>query len=301
MTTRFMTSLVLFSLACRSGVDKSELDTAFPSTPDDSSAGSDAGPADVDAGSPDTDGGGTTTGGSSSDDTATTGGDTSTPSTDDTGMDTNTETGTPVDGTAPDDTASEADTASTDTGPVADDEDTSDTTGGSGETTADATDTTGGSGDSAGDDDGAITTSEVIDYCHVQYPCELTSPLRETLPAVYIWVYEAGTTDRPGEGEGIEVHLGIGADGTIPDEYWSWTDAYYHEDKDGLEPGDGANDEYEAIAIAPETLGVYDYAARVRVTGGAWTLCDLGHECSDGTGSDDGYSPATAGALIVTP
>ena len=105
-------------------------------------------------------------------------------------------------------------------------------------------------------------------------------------------------TDGPGAGSGITVELGVGAAGTIPDEIWTWTVAGYHMDKDGLTPGDLANDEYRTSMLAPGIPGAYAYAARARTGEGAWTLCDLGDTCG-GIGSDDGYDPATAGVLTV--
>jgi hypothetical protein len=115
---------------------------------------------------------------------------------------------------------------------------------------------------------------------------------------VYTWVYMAGVTDAEGAGAGLTVEVGLGAEGTLPDEVWSWTSAAYLMDKDGLSPGDLANDEYQARMTAPSAPGTYAYAGRVRAGAGRWTLCDLGDTCG-GSGSDDGYDPSTAGALTV--
>ena len=117
------------------------------------------------------------------------------------------------------------------------------------------------------------------------------------LESVYIWVYEPGITDSLGVGTGIEVELGIGPDDTWPDESWTWTDAVYNKDT-GTYFGDSANDEYACSATAPLTPGLHDYAARARVGEGEWLYCDVGSDCG-GAGSDDGYSPTTAGSLEV--
>ena len=295
----------------------------------------DADSPDTDGGST-TDGGGTTGSGDDSSDTGTqtdtgTSTDTAAPTdsgtsggtaTDDGGVDTATDDtglpsggGTDTTGGASDTTGGETDTTGGETDTTGGETDaTDDTTGGAGETTDGTGDTTGGTGettdgtgettDGTGETTGSTgdtdTSEGTIDYCHVQFPCELTGTIGEALPAVYVWVYKVDVTDDVGEGAGIEVELGIGADGTMPDADWSWTDAHYYADKDGLFLGDKANDEYEAVAIAPSELGVYDYAARVRVTDGEWTLCDLGHVCG-GSGTDDGYAPADAGSLMVVP
>ena len=111
-------------------------------------------------------------------------------------------------------------------------------------------------------------------------------------------MYEYGVTDALGKGEGVEVQLGIGADGSWPDESWTWTDALYHADKEGLIAGVLDNDEYVCTPTAPTEPGLYDYAARVRIGSGEWRLCDGGHECG-GIGSSDEYSPDEAGHLLV--
>ena len=86
---------------------------------------------------------------------------------------------------------------------------------------------------------------------------------------------------------------GFGPDGTSPDEKsWTWTTAQYNADKDGL--GHLDNDEYVGAPLAVEA-GTYDLAYRVSLDGGeTWLLCDL-------DGSDNGYDPAEAGALTVSP
>ena len=139
---------------------------------------------------------------------------------------------------------------------------------------------------------------EEMDYCHIQYPCSMSAGEGAVTESVYVWVYKWGVTDGPGVGADVSVELGIGAAGSVPDDGWTWTEASYINDKDGLSPGDLANDEYTSTLTAPSTLGIYDYAARTRVGEGPWLLCDLGHTCG-GVGSDDGYDPATAGVLTV--
>ena len=118
-----------------------------------------------------------------------------------------------------------------------------------------------------------------------------------------MWVYQDGVTVGAGAGPGLLVDFGVGADGSSPDTdpSWGWTEAAYNTDIDGLAPGDLANDEYGAMVVAPELPGVYDFCARVSADAGrSWTYCDFGGspDCPGG-GSDDGYSPDSAGELTV--
>lgn len=184
------------------------------------------------------------------------------------------------------------------------------TTGGGGDDTGSATDDTGtdsGSGTeetghggdtSSGGDTGATAS---VDYCHLQWPCTMTASGGTSSEMVYVWVYQAGVTEGEGQGAGIEVEVGVGPDGSDPNGGgWTWAAATWNMDKDGLTPGDLANDEYAGTFTVPSVAGSYDYCGRVSIDGGAsWTLCDLGGDGCGGLGSNDGYDPANAGQLTV--
>ena len=58
-------------------------------------------------------------------------------------------------------------------------------------------------------------------------------------------------------GSGLSVQLGLGTVGSVPDDSWTWTTAAYAEDKDGLTPGDLANDEYAGWLTAPSIDQAY--------------------------------------------
>lgn len=131
----------------------------------------------------------------------------------------------------------------------------------------------------------------------------MTAAPGATSDAVYVWVYQAGVTEGAGQGTGVTVDVGVGDDGTNPatSGTWGWTAASWFDDKDGLTPGDLANDEYTGTFTAPSATGSHDYAARASADGGiSWTYCDFGGatECL-GNGSDDGYSSTMAGDLTV--
>jgi len=140
-----------------------------------------------------------------------------------------------------------------------------------------------------------------LDYCHLQWPCSLSSVAGESTENIYTWVYELDATEGVGQGPGILVELGLGPDGATEMAQFTWSEAGYFADKDGLTSGDLANDEYVG-SLTPEDPGDFDIWARVSADEGAtWTLCDLGGEGCSGLGSGDGYSPDASIPLVVAP
>ncbi len=157
--------------------------------------------------------------------------------------------------------------------------------------------------DTDADADADTDIGDAVDYCHLQWPCSTTAAAGEETEVIYGWVFHAGVTEGEGEGAGMTAQVGWGEDGSTPGDDWTWTAARYLGDKDGLTEGDLANDEYQSSFEAPSTAGDYDFAFRFSMDGGStWSTCDRGGdeggEC-EGTGSDDGYSPADAGQLTV--
>jgi hypothetical protein len=131
-----------------------------------------------------------------------------------------------------------------------------------------------------------------VDYCHLQWPCDITAAAGSTSPEVYAWIYQGGVTQGAGQGEGIQFHVGVGDAGSDPesDRSWTWFAMRYFSDKDGLTAGDLANDEYVGSFDLPATPGTYDYVARATADDGlTWTLCDLGGDSCNLGGSSDGY------------
>lgn len=146
----------------------------------------------------------------------------------------------------------------------------------------------------------------VVEYCHLQYPCEITADAGTLTPEVYCWVYHEGVTVGAGQGSGVSVQVGVGSVGTSPEgSGWTWTAATYNVDVDGLIPGDLANDEYGTAIVAPSTAGTWDFGCRVSLDAGVtWRTCDLGDggtgSCGAGLGgSGDGWDTLTAGKLRV--
>ena len=106
---------------------------------------------------------------------------------------------------------------------------------------------------------------------------------------VYGRAWIEGRTELSGPMEGLLAQVGFGPDGSEPDDNpdWQWVDATFSADA-------GDSDEFTG-QLLPEVAGTYDYAYRYSTTGGlTWVYADL-----DGTGN--GYDPAQAGSLTVTP
>jgi hypothetical protein len=167
------------------------------------------------------------------------------------------------------------------------------------------TDTSGGDTGStdtgAGDTGDTAAAGPLVDYCHLQWPCTMSKAPGVPSDAVYAWVYQSDRTRGAGAGAGLRVEVGVGPSGSHPlhDVGWTWTTASYNADKDGLTPGDLANDEYVGNFVVP-SRGAWDYCMRVSLDEGrTWQACDGGGASCVGRGTDDGYRPDDAGQLTV--
>ena len=138
----------------------------------------------------------------------------------------------------------------------------------------------------------------VVEYCHLQWPCTMEVVAGQPSEDVYSWVYVAGVTDQVGQGDNIQVALGVGDLDAEPLADWDWSECSYFKDIDGLTTGDVANDEYVGAFEAPADAGTYRYAVRARIGEGSWTLCDFGASCG-GEGSTDGFDINATGELTV--
>ncbi len=127
-------------------------------------------------------------------------------------------------------------------------------------------------------------------YCRLQAqsPYRATSGMSDA-EQLYVVVFAEGKTAGEGAGSGVEAELGVGMGSDY--ESFAFEPMAYNVDKDGLTPGDLANDEYGALPPLDEP-GEFSYLARVRVDGGDWLYCDL-------DGSDNGVSNEQLGQLVV--
>ncbi len=151
-----------------------------------------------------------------------------------------------------------------------------------------------------------LEATRPLDYCHIQYPCVASSSVGIAGPEVYVWAYAASSTPGVGAGVGIRVQLALEerayaeAFATDP-AIWPWyQDLSWTADKDGLIPGDLANDEFSGPLEACSSPGDYRYAARASADDGrSWLYCDDGGASCGGQGSDDGFSVLETGLLTV--
>ena len=128
-----------------------------------------------------------------------------------------------------------------------------------------------------------------IGWANLQWPPTLAHTISTTdrTDTVYGQVWIDGETNQAGATPSLTAQLGFGPDGTDPDgnAEWTWVEASFNTDS-------GSNDEF-AASLLPEQVGAFDYAYRYSTTNGRdWIYAD-----QDGT--DNGYSPAQAGALTV--
>jgi glycosidase len=131
----------------------------------------------------------------------------------------------------------------------------------------------------------------VIGWANLQWPHGIVHTISALNPTenIYGQVWIDGHTNEPGPTEGLMAQAGYGPDGSDPDGNpdWIWVDAAFNADA-------GNNDEFMG-QLLPEAVGVYDYAYRYTTTAGRiWVYADV-----DGTGN--GYDPAQAGDLTVSP
>ncbi|NMC71197.1 MAG: hypothetical protein GYA57_14180 [Myxococcales bacterium] len=132
-----------------------------------------------------------------------------------------------------------------------------------------------------------------VNWCILHYPPELWVEPDAAAGPIYGRVYVESVTPGAGAGAGVRGQIGIGVLGSDP-AGWTWAEATYNVDVDGIVPGDRANDEY-AASLLGRAEGDYYYAYRFSLDDGeTWLLCDR-------TGSDDGFDVALAGTLHVLP
>ena len=143
-----------------------------------------------------------------------------------------------------------------------------------------------------------------IDWCRLQWP-ESAQQQEGTELEVFGRVYDEEITDAsPGvdPADGLLAEAGYGPDGSDPAAdggAWSWFGAEPNPGWDGGAANEAHNDEYRAMFVLPAP-GDYDYAYRFSLDfGQTWLYCDL--DAGEGQdGSEDGYSPDDAGALVST-
>ena len=129
-----------------------------------------------------------------------------------------------------------------------------------------------------------------IGWANLQWPPTLTHTISVTdrTDDVYGQVWIDGATGAPGPTDGPAAPSSASArTARSRTDAWTWVEAAFNTQA-------GNNDEFVA-SLLPEAVGTYDYAYRYSTTGGRdWVYADL-------DGIQNGYSPANAGSLTVSP
>jgi len=140
-----------------------------------------------------------------------------------------------------------------------------------------------------------------IDWCQIQHPVEAVEvDAGGETEELFGRVFDAGTTPGEGQGDGLDAQVGLGPDGSDPQQSadWRWTDAEYNGDLLNANQ-ELADDEYRATLL-PVAAGEADWAWRFSYDGIHWLYCDgePGHGPA-GAEAAGAYDPADAGVLIV--
>ena len=138
-----------------------------------------------------------------------------------------------------------------------------------------------------------LSAAAVVDSTYLERPLWTTSTPGKPSERIYGLVYEGGKTNAAGQGAGVSAQLGLGANGSYPnDTTWTWINATYLNDA-------GNYDRYFASLTAP-SVGQYDYAFRFSLdTGKTWIYADADGNF-EGTNSANGYSPDKGGDLVIS-
>lgn len=111
---------------------------------------------------------------------------------------------------------------------------------------------------------GEVLTTDLVDYCNLQFPYEATISAGSSMDA-FAQVYESDITNFSGQGAGISSWIGYSSTNSNPNSSsWTWIPAIYNVDV-------GNNDEYKLSfgnSLAP---GTYFYASRFKLNGGSYS------------------------------
>ena len=117
---------------------------------------------------------------------------------------------------------------------------------------------------------------------------------------IYGQIWIDGVTSAPGATDGLLAQVGYGADGSTPDDSWTWETMAFNTDS-------GNNDEFVG-SFLPDMLGTYDYVTRYSSDGGVnWVYADINGPGINGNpghllvvASADTTAPATPLNLAIT-
>ncbi len=139
-----------------------------------------------------------------------------------------------------------------------------------------------------------LVEANPVDWAKLETPPDAAKVLPGAPVRGRVRVYDDPLTRSAGPGAGLEVEVGVGADGSDPTAGgWSFSGASYYGDATGEGGTPLADDMFAWLGAAPATPGTYDLAARARVGVGPWLYADT-------SGSDAGDPYASASALSLT-
>lgn len=116
------------------------------------------------------------------------------------------------------------------------------------------------------------TNGKTISWCNLQYPESAGSCSGELF---YGRVFVDGCTNGDGKCNLVKAQAGLG-DGfkNLSGVEWTWRDAAYNTDVDGMSAGDKANDEYSVKVGDESSQGSVAYRFSLD-DGATWTYCDM--------------------------
>lgn len=126
-----------------------------------------------------------------------------------------------------------------------------------------------------------------IGWANLQWPYVINHTIGiNPTENIYGQVWISGVTLLPGATPGLWAQVGLGPDGSLPENNpeWTWVDAVFNGQS-------GENDEFMA-QLLPEVIGTYDYCYRYSTNlGESWYYADQ-------NGGE--YSPESAGHMVVS-
>jgi hypothetical protein len=143
-----------------------------------------------------------------------------------------------------------------------------------------------------------IANVNPLDFANLQFPATATICQGSTFTA-YGQVYEAGITEAPGQGNGIDVEFGVSpiSSNTNPSTWTSWSPASFNVQVDN-------NDEYQFTTGSLLTAGTYYYTFRYKKSAcTTWQYGGTNNGFWNGTTNNSGMltiTPATTNGSVTT-
>ena len=135
-----------------------------------------------------------------------------------------------------------------------------------------------------------VFSGELMDYVNLQFPGTATVAFGSDV-TIYAQGYEAGVTEAPGPGTGVQAWIGYSTTNSNPNTWSNWIPATFNVQV-------GNNDEFMISLGAALPAGTYYYASRWRLGTGVYSYG--GFNAGGGDGFWDGTNDVS-GVLTVSP